>query len=77
MIDVTSANSLVFETFILRPGGVLPNDNRMVYNIGAALIPVVYVGDLAKGLIGTCLTRPDKTTIENAEIAEMGKHVSI
>lgn len=77
LIGVAAAHASVLETYILRPGGVLPDNSRMAYVIGGAFVPVVYVSELARGLITACLTQPDKNTIENNEIVELGKRLSI
>jgi hypothetical protein len=75
LFEITAANPS-FETFILRPGGVLPDNSRMTYAIASPIIPVIHVSDVAKGLLATCLTQPASKVIENKEIIGMAKNVS-
>jgi hypothetical protein len=75
LLEIAAANSS-FETFILRPGGVLPDDSRMTYAIAGPIIPVVHASVLAKALVSTCLTQPPSKVIENKEIIKMVKTVS-
>ena len=75
LFEIAAANSS-FETFVLRPGSVLPAKSGVKYAIAALMIPVVYVNDLAKALVATCLTQPTSKVIENKEIIGMAKTTS-
>lgn len=75
LFDIAAANPS-FETFVLRPGAVLPANSVVKYAIAAPIIPVVYVSDLAKALVTTCLTQPMSKVIENKEIIKMAKTAS-
>lgn len=61
---------------MLRPGAVLPDSRRMTHAMARAVIPMVFVSDLAKALVSTCLTQPKSKVIENAEITKIGKSTS-
>ena len=74
LLDIAAAKSAVFETFILRPGAVLPNGNRITHAVAGSVVPVVYVSDLAKALVITCLTQPTSRVIENNKIKKVGRN---
>lgn len=75
LFDIATANPS-FQTFVLRPGAVLPANSGVKYALAAPVIPVVYVSDLAKALVATCLTQPVSKVIENKEIMRMAKTAS-
>ncbi|KAF2100557.1 hypothetical protein NA57DRAFT_54635 [Rhizodiscina lignyota] len=72
LIDIAKRNS-GFETFIMRPAGILPEHPSLSYTIAGAIIPSVKVTELAAVMIDVAVEGAKEQTLENGEIARRGK----
>jgi hypothetical protein len=69
LVDIAEGNE-GFETFIMRPGGILPADSGGLMNALGAIIPSVKVDHLAKVMIEIALSGSKEQTLENGAIAK-------
>lgn len=72
LLDIAKENPSVFETIILRPGGVTPDESTLLIKIAGLVTPVVPVSQLAKALVKACLSPPGEKLLENDGIIELG-----
>lgn len=72
MLDLAEANPQTFNTIVLRPGGVLPDDSVVLKTIASVMTPVVAVSVLARALVRAFVEPPANTIIENDEILQQG-----
>lgn len=72
LLDIAEANPDVFAATMLRPGGVIPDENGLLGTIAGLMIPVVKVSKLAKALIRACVEPSNEKVIQNEEISQIG-----
>ena len=71
LLDIAEANPEVFETVVLRPGGVTPDASVLLTKIAGLMTPVVPVSQLAKALVLACIDPPQDKIIENDGIPKL------
>jgi hypothetical protein len=59
-----------FKTYIVRPGGILPEDTGVIMAIAGALIPSVKVNALAAVMADIGINGGEEQTLENSEIVK-------
>ena len=72
MLDVTARNPS-FETYIVRPGGILHVTPSILEAVAGSVLPSIRVDDLAKVMIQLATTGDSKNLWENAELLAEAK----
>ena len=60
-----------FETYIVRPGGILPKDSSVVMSVLRGFVPSIKVTELASIMVEIALSGHGHQTLENSEIAKL------
>ncbi|KAJ9611168.1 hypothetical protein H2200_004351 [Cladophialophora chaetospira] len=71
LLDIAEENPDVFDTLVLRPGGVTPDANVLLAKIAGVMVPVVPVSQLAKALVRVCINPPQDKVVENDGILKL------
>lgn len=69
MIEIARGND-GFETYIMRPGGILPENTSMVMSALASLVPSIRVDQLARVMVAVALNGCEEQTLENGAIKD-------
>lgn len=75
LLDIAKAHPSTFASRIVRPGGIIPEDSRMMYNVVSYVIASVLVSDLAKLMVDICIQGSDQTILENEAIVRSSQTV--
>lgn len=73
LFNIAGENTATFDTLIVRPGGIIPDDSRTIYNAVSYVIASVMVSDLAKVMIDLCIEGSDQKILENEDIVRRGQ----
>lgn len=73
LFNIAGENAATFDTLIVRPGGIIPDDSRTIYNAVSYVIASVMVSDLAKVMIDLCIEGSDQKILENEDIVRRGQ----
>jgi len=68
LLDIAEAHPNSFDAFIVRPGGMVPEESRMVYDVVSYAVAPVLVSDLAKVMANLCVDESEQKILENEEI---------